>query len=119
MLFRTSIIGILLSIGLVSCDATLYVPTETDAISNNVPLTVLQQGRDTYINACSSCHNLVEPQRLNEEGWKKALEIMKVKAKINDAKKEVILKYVLAKCSPFQKDSFVMKKFEKALPLQH
>jgi len=39
---------------LISCVSILYTPTQTDALSRNISLEKLQQGRRLYMNTCTS-----------------------------------------------------------------
>jgi hypothetical protein len=75
-----------------SCTRTLYMPASMDpAIQQQ-----LMDGRDLYVVHCSSCHNLHLPKEYDSAGWARQLNEMQVKAKISDAEKQLILKYLIA-----------------------
>jgi len=95
---KISIILLLIS-GLVSqCKVSLYMPISIDAEKSGTTLDNLMIGRNLYIEHCSSCHNLRLPQKYTATMWKENINKMQVKAKIDDEQKEIILKYLTAKC---------------------
>jgi hypothetical protein len=94
MLFNKTKLLILTAVILSACAASLYMPTEQDAQKYNVSLENLQKGRKLYINSCASCHNLHLPSAYTRQEWWKHLDKMQQRAKINDAQKELIAKYL-------------------------
>lgn len=54
----------------------------------------LLAGRKLYVDHCGSCHNLHLPKEYDEAGWQRQLDEMKVRAKITDEEKQVILIYL-------------------------
>lgn len=76
------------------CVASLYLPTVEDAQKNNTTVDTLTLGRELYINRCSNCHNLYQPSSYTKEEWKKIIDAMQKRAKINDKQKESIYTYV-------------------------
>jgi Dihaem cytochrome c len=81
-------------ITLISCATALYVPTNNDAIKNNVPLETLVQGRDLYVNKCGSCHNLHLPSQYTNQQWHPILIKMQIKAKLSDSQMKLISRYI-------------------------
>lgn len=76
------------------CVATLYIPTAEDAQKNNTTVDSLSLGRELYINKCSNCHNLYLPSSYTKEEWKKIIDDMQKRSKIDDKQKESIYTYV-------------------------
>ncbi len=78
--------------------AKLYVPTAAIAEKNGASLEVLAQGHTLYITKCGKCH---EAPAMSEyktaEKTTKILDWMQPKAKITDAEKAIIRKYIDAK----------------------
>jgi mono/diheme cytochrome c family protein len=70
------------------------MPDSTDATAA-VTLQELAIGRNLYTQRCGSCHTLYLPGHLNDAGWRTKLNEMQPKARIADAEKELILKYIL------------------------
>jgi len=83
---------------LISCASTLYMPTQTDALSRNTSLEKLQQGRRLYMNTCASCHNLHMPQEFTKKDWEPLLNKMQKRARIDDSQKELIAAYLETNC---------------------
>ena len=81
-------------ITLVSCATALYLPTNNDAIKNNVPLENLIQGRKLFINKCASCHNLYLPSQFTKQQWNPILMKMQKKAKLTDNQIKMISAYI-------------------------
>jgi len=79
---------------LLSCGATMYVPTEKDTIKYNTSLNSLNQGRDLYLNTCGRCHLLHKPSAYTTVKWTIVLNKMQKRSKINDAQKELIFHYL-------------------------
>lgn len=80
------------------CGPVLYMPVATDAQRVGTTLDTLLQGRRLYVNNCASCHSLYSPERYSANEWQTYVNRMQKKAKINDAQKENILKYLISKC---------------------
>lgn len=98
--FLTAILGVGILMGPIGCTTTLPLPTE-ESVSEaaqqwpGTTLASLQQGRHCYADTCAACHNLHLPSEFPPERWEKIVERMQVKAHINDAKKDLILHYLL------------------------
>ncbi len=73
-----------------SCASLLYMPSSPDAAQQER----LLAGRKLYVNHCGGCHNLHLPKEYDAEGWNNQLDEMKVKAKITEADKQLILEYL-------------------------
>lgn len=61
----------------------------------------LAEARLLYVTRCSGCHNLILPATHDLGKWKKALDEMALKAKLNDFQREEIWRYLqTAKSAP-------------------
>jgi hypothetical protein len=60
-----------------------------------VSLAQLEEGRDTYVRRCAGCHSLVLPQKLAPDAWPKAVAKMGERAKIDEAERQQILRFVM------------------------
>jgi len=77
---------------IMSCNETLYVPVSSDKTEQ----TKLLDGRKLYVQKCSNCHNLYLPERLSDENWNRKLDTMQVRAKINNAERDLIYHYIIS-----------------------
>ncbi len=75
---------------IVSCSQQLYLPVSSDEKQQQDLLT----GRKLYIDHCSSCHNLHLPNEYSGEIWAMKIDEMQQRAKITEAEKLLILKYL-------------------------
>ncbi len=55
----------------------------------------LAAGRQLLTMRCTACHELRGPQRQDEAGWQKYVTLMAPNAKLNDAEKQALLRYLL------------------------
>jgi len=83
-----------------SCSKELVQLSQSDADRASVKfpgttLAELQQGKDLYEGTCNKCHGLKEPSSRNEKQWNHIVPIMAHKAKIDDQKEALILKYLV------------------------
>ncbi len=83
------------AIVLAGCGASLYLPGPADA-TPSAPLEELTAGRELYTHNCNSCHSLFLPDRFTPDAWQHNLDRMQPRARITDAEKALILKYLLA-----------------------
>lgn len=61
----------------------------------------LAEARLLYVNRCSGCHNLILPAAHDLDKWKKVLDEMALRAKLNDLQREEIWRYLqTAKSGP-------------------
>ena len=98
MHFKKTNVLIFLALSLSACVATLYVPTEKDAVKNKVSLKELQQGRVLYVKNCSSCHNLHLPSEFTKHEWWTKVDRMQTRAKVDSTQKRLIVKYLETNC---------------------
>lgn len=92
---KITVISILL-LFLVACSAKLYVPTEQNVNKRETAsLADLQQGHELYKNNCGKCHKLPSPNSHDSAQWKKVLEKMGPKAKLNQDQVALVYKYVV------------------------
>jgi cytochrome c len=86
----------LLFVGAVACTSQLYVPTEKNVNKVEVAsLSELQQGHELYINNCGKCHKLHGPGSRSNIEWKKALNDMIPKTKLNNDQSYLIYRYLV------------------------
>ncbi len=83
-----------------ACATLLPEPTAQDGARSNaiwpgVQLSDLQRGRKLYLENCASCHRLHLPSELETAQWERIMVKMQRKAKIDDLKKDSIMKYLL------------------------
>ena len=57
---------------------------------------LLAEGRAQYVRDCSGCHALHAPARKSAAGWRKALDEMSVKAKLDARRRQLIENYLAA-----------------------
>ena len=82
--------------GLLACAPSLYQPSVELAVKTGHFLDELQQGRQLYVDRCGSCHQLHLPKEFSETIWRNNLDSMKIKAKITDREKQLILDYLIS-----------------------
>ncbi len=79
-----------------ACSASIYIPTGKIARESGIPLGQLLQGRELYVEKCSSCHSLVNPARLTAKQWNRKLRVMAKRAKLTEKEKQLITNYLIA-----------------------
>ncbi len=80
----------------VACTTQLYVPGEKNVDKvEKATLTELQQGHDLYQANCSKCHKVPKPNSRSNKDWKKVLEKMIPKAKLNQDQSYLIYRYLV------------------------
>jgi mono/diheme cytochrome c family protein len=86
----------LVFIATAACTSQLYVPSEKN-VNKVEPATLveLQQGHDLYLNNCGTCHKLPKPGSQTDIGWKKTLEVMIPKTKLNSEQSYLIFRYLV------------------------
>jgi len=87
---------IFIALGIYSCSPALFIPTAENAVTSDISLDTLLDGRNLYINKCSSCHNLFLPEKYSIANWDTILPLMQKKAKINDNEINKIKKYLIS-----------------------
>lgn len=97
MNYNSILLIVVIWITISSCSPALYLPDNNDSEQSGISLDSLKTGRILYINNCSSCHNLHLPQQYTKQNWDTILVKMKVKAKIDDNKLNLIKNYLLVK----------------------
>jgi hypothetical protein len=86
----------LLFLAAVACTSQLYVPTEANVNKvEQATLAELQQGHDLFVNNCGKCHKLPKPGSKSNPQWKKTLEVMIPKAKLNNDQSYLIYRYLV------------------------
>ncbi|HOW30973.1 MAG TPA: cytochrome c [Bacteroidales bacterium] len=91
------ILAAILLLALVACSTTkMYTPSGANENKRiTATLAELEQGRNLYVNNCNKCHGLSKPESRTPEQWTKVLESMAPKAKLTDAQKELVYKYLV------------------------
>lgn len=80
----------------VACTSQLYVPGESNINKvEQASLAELQQGHDLYVNNCGKCHKLPGLNKKTNPQWKKTLEVMIPKAKLNNDESYLIYRYIV------------------------
>lgn len=86
----------LLIVASVACTTQLYVPSESNVNKvEQASLAELQQGHDLYVNNCGKCHKLPKVGSQSNQQWKKVLEVMVPKAKLNTDQSYLIYRYLV------------------------
>ena len=62
----------------------------------DVTAATLKEGHDIYVGACTNCHGKKNMYKHSEADWQNDVNRMAPKAKITDAQKDALWKYVLA-----------------------
>ncbi|MFZ4413517.1 MAG: hypothetical protein ACOYOV_10575 [Bacteroidales bacterium] len=94
MYSRRILVVLLIAMGLSACVASLYLPSENDAQTLNIPLNTLLEGRELYIQKCRSCHNLHLPSEYSKHEWGLILNKMQKPAKLNPSQRILIGNYL-------------------------
>jgi cytochrome c len=85
-----------LLVAAVACTSQLYVPGEQNVNKvETASLAELQQGHDLYQNNCGKCHKLPGVGKHSNQEWKKILESMAPKAKLNNDQSYLIYRYLV------------------------
>jgi mono/diheme cytochrome c family protein len=80
----------------VACTSQLYIPGEKNVDKvEKATLAELQQGHDLYVSNCGNCHKLYKPSSQSNVGWKKILNSMAPKAKLNNDQSYLIYRYLV------------------------
>jgi cytochrome c5 len=91
------IVFIIIALGLFyKCGTVKHSPTTPVVEKTTVNSDTLRIGKTLYVNNCQKCHKLYPPEAYNAAEWKDNLNAMQRKAKISDAQKETIYKYLTA-----------------------
>jgi hypothetical protein len=88
----------LIFLGAIACTSQLYVPTEKN-VNKFLPATIeeLTQGRELFVGKCGKCHDLPKLTSRSDSEWKKTMEKMGPKAKIDSDQSYLVLRYILNK----------------------
>jgi hypothetical protein len=89
----TTTLGISLALFLSQCAPKFYTPAEAN-ITASATLEELNKGKTLLMDKCGSCHGAPSPRKHDSSGWVTTLDNMQPKAKINDAEKALIFKYL-------------------------
>jgi hypothetical protein len=60
----------------------------------------LEAARDLYLRRCSACHGLYVPDDYSEREWPERVRKMQKKAKIDDAQRDEIVRFLIAARTP-------------------
>lgn len=92
---KTKAIGLAaITVLLVSCAARVVTPA-AEATKGLTP--ELAEGKMLFQDNCAKCHGLKNPNKYTPEEWQPILQRMQKKAKISDAEREKIYRYVTMK----------------------
>jgi|APIni6443716594_1056825.scaffolds.fasta_scaffold51654_3 cytochrome c5 len=89
-----------LLLGAVACSTTKKstsadskgIKTEPSALTAE-----LKQGQDLFVGKCGKCHDLPVLASHDAEGWKKVLDVMGPKAKLDAAQTDLVYRYITNK----------------------
>ena len=98
-LIKPILISFLL-VGAIACSSTKKsASADKNAIKTEQPAlsAELQQGHDLFTSNCGKCHKLPDPASLNTEGWRKMVDVMAPKAKLDQTQADLIYKYLVNK----------------------
>ncbi len=88
---------IIIAIGLFyKCGTVKHTPSTPVVAKTTISNDTLMSGKTLYVNNCQKCHKLYPPEAYNAAEWRDNLNAMQRKAKISDAQKETIYKYLMA-----------------------
>jgi|ERR1035437_7530976 mono/diheme cytochrome c family protein len=94
------IVIIIIAIGLFyKCGTVKHTPATLVVMKTTVNSDTLRIGKALYVSNCQKCHKLYPTEAYNAGEWKDNLNAMQRKAKISDAQKETIYKYLTANIS--------------------
>lgn len=79
-----------------ACASSLPRPTEEHAAAAGVARAELERGRAKYVDRCSSCHALFQPQRFPASTWQEMVTEMAPRAKLDSRDQAAILHYLVA-----------------------
>ena len=85
------------------CSSLSYLPThqnieDAHARWSEVDSVYLYQGYELYLNKCSSCHYLHNPNKYSQNEWQKILSEMKEKAKLTETELRPLKTYLFTLC---------------------
>lgn len=88
-----------------ACASTLPRPTDDQAVvaARRWPGTTradLERGREVYVDRCSGCHALFQPQRFPASKWQRMVGEMSKRAKLEGRDRDVILRYLVSFAKP-------------------
>ena len=74
-------------------NSNLYVPGSSD-VTSNATLEELTQGRQLYIDNCSSCHGLYSPDNFSASQWKSIVSVMAPRTPMSTSEVQLVTEYV-------------------------
>jgi len=91
------LITICLCFAFIGCMDVTKVAPKVDTLGLQQNITLLEQGRDIYINRCTKCHNAVRITRYPMKQWEdKILPEMIVESRLSPAQSKAVTAYVQA-----------------------
>ncbi len=75
------------------CSPKFYEPSAAN-VSASASLEDLNKGKALLLDKCGSCHGPPSPKKHDSAGWNSTLDKMQPKAKISDAERALIFKYL-------------------------
>ena len=89
------LITICLCFVFIGCMDVTKVAPKVDTLGLQPNITLLEQGRDIYINRCTKCHNAVRITRYPIKQWKdKILPEMILESRLSPAQSKAVTAYV-------------------------
>jgi len=91
------LITICLCFVFIGCMDVTKVAPKVDTLGLQPNITLLEQGRDIYINRCTKCHNAVRITRYPMKQWQdKILPEMILESRLSPAQSKAVTAYVRA-----------------------
>lgn len=75
------------------------IPPVTPALStasSGTPMATLEDGRRTYVTACTACHNADPVTKYSADEWREIVSRMGGRAKLDAARQSALLSYLVA-----------------------
>ncbi len=85
--------------GAIACSSTKKAATTDTNVNKVEPATTadLQMGHDLFVNNCGKCHKLPDPASRPADSWKKVMDVMAPKAKLDPSQADLVYKYITTK----------------------
>jgi mono/diheme cytochrome c family protein len=86
-------------VGAFACTTTKKAAPVDNTVKEAAPPTPsmaeLQQGHDLFVSNCGKCHKLPDPASRPADSWKKVMDVMAPKAKLDATQADLVYKYIV------------------------
>jgi hypothetical protein len=91
----------LAALGLGACATAIPAPSVADATRASLQwpgttVEALARGRSTYLDRCTSCHSAHRPDTQPPQAWRKIVEEMATRCKMDHDSTEDVIRYLVA-----------------------